>query len=79
MDKNKGERKGELMKKRGGMIGLLAAALVLVGMNPTVAKADNPIVQTIYSTDKNILHQILFSFFKFWIMIKYHNSYVFNF
>lgn len=39
------------MKKRRGMIGLLAAALVLVGMNPTVAKADNPIVQTIYSTD----------------------------
>ncbi|SDI11620.1 arabinoxylan arabinofuranohydrolase [Pseudobutyrivibrio sp. 49] len=39
------------MKKRGGLIGLLAAALVLTGLNPAVAKADNPIVQTIYSTD----------------------------
>ena len=39
------------MKKMRGIVGLLAAAIILAGANPSVAKADNPIVQTIYSTD----------------------------
>ena len=39
------------MKKIRGIVGLMAAAIILAGANPSVAKADNPIVQTIYSTD----------------------------
>lgn len=39
------------MKKAGRIAGALMAAMIVVGLSPVTAKADNPIVQTIYTTD----------------------------
>ncbi len=40
-----------VMKKVGRIAGALMAAMIVVGLSPVTAKADNPIVQTIYTTD----------------------------
>ncbi len=39
------------MKKGSKIAGALMAAMIVVGLSPVTAKADNPIVQAIYTTD----------------------------